>query len=278
MNPHIPIRIGLMADAQYADKDTAGSRYFRRSIMKLGAAVAWFNRSAPDMVVHLGDLIDEGWENFDAPLAQLGQLAMPCHHVPGNHDFAVGEKRLPEVPARLSCAERWRELIHRDWSLLFLDSNMLSTFAWPEGSDERKAAVVFLADLKATGASQARPYNGGLGPEQRAWLEKKLAEIARAGRKCLIFCHQPVYPVGSHGLLDAGPVSAILARHSGTVAAWINGHNHDGGYEREHGIHFLTLHGMVETEYENAHALLTIEPERLVIQGAGREPDRELLV
>ena len=35
---------------------------------------------------------------------------------------------------------------------------------------------------------------------------------------------------------------------------------------------------MVETEFGNAHALLTIEPGRLVLQGAGREPSRELLI
>jgi 3',5'-cyclic AMP phosphodiesterase CpdA len=278
MNPERPIRIGLVADAQYADKDTAGTRHYRRSIEKLGAAVAWFNRSLPDMVVHLGDLIDEGWENFDAPLAQLGKLAMPCHHVPGNHDFAVAEKHLPDVPARLGCGERWREMIHRGWSLLFLDSNVLSTFAWPKGRDERESAEGFLTELKAKGATQARPYNGGLGAEQRAWLEKKLAGSAGAGRKCIIFCHQPVRPVGSHGLLDADLVSTILAKHSGTVAAWINGHNHDGGYEKKHGIHFLTLHGMVETEFGNAHAMLTIEPGRLLIEGAGREPSRELRI
>ncbi|MFM7182750.1 MAG: metallophosphoesterase [Verrucomicrobiales bacterium] len=277
MNAEKSILIGLMADAQYADKDTAGTRYYRRSIEKLGAAVAWFNRALPDMVVHLGDLIDEGWENFDAPLAQLGKLSMPCHHVPGNHDFAVVEKHQPEVLARLGCGERWREMIHREWSLIFLDSNVLSTFAWPKGSDERKLAEAFLAELKAAGATQAKEYNGGLGPEQRAWLDKKLAQIAAAGRKCLIFCHQPVLPVGAHGLLDAELVFAILARHEGTVAAWFNGHNHQGAYERKNGIHFLTLHGMVETELANAHAMLAIEPGRLVIEGAGREPSRELL-
>lgn len=274
-NP-LPIRIGLIADAQYADKDPLGTRFYRRSLGKLGEAVAWLNREKPDLVVHLGDLIDEGWENFGAPLAQLTRLTMPCHHVPGNHDFAVEEKHLGEVTARLGCGERWREILHREWSLIFLDANVLSTFAWPDGSEERAAAQEFLAGLQAAGATQARPYNGGLGPKQRAWLEKKLAELARMGRKCLIFCHQPVHPVGTHGLLDAEPVSALLARHASAVAAWINGHNHEGGYEIRHGIHFLTLHGMVETEFGNAHALLTSEPGCLVIQGAGREPSRRL--
>lgn len=276
MNPEKPIRIGLMADAQYADKATAGTRHYRQSIKKLGAAVAWFNRRKPDMAAHLGDLIDEGWGNFDAPLKALESLAMPCHHVPGNHDFAVGEKHLAEVPPRLACQARWREILHGNWSLLFLDSNVLSTFAWPEGSRERKAAEVVLAELKAAGATWARLYNGGLGPEQRDWLDKRLADIAAAGRKCIIFCHQPVHPAGRHGLLDADEVSTMLARYPGTVAAWINGHNHEGGYEQRHGIHFLTLHGMVETEFANAHALLTIGPARLVIEGAGREPNREL--
>lgn len=271
-----PIRLGLIADAQYADKDTAGTRFYRRSIEKLGAAVAWFNRRRPAMVVHLGDLIDEGWENFTAPLAQLAKLEMPCHHVPGNHDFSVAVDHLAGVPGRLGCGERWREILHGNWSLIFLDSNVLSTFAWPEGSEEHAAAAKELARLRETGATQARPWNGGLGPGQRDWLGKKLAEITAARRKCLIFCHQPVHPVGSHGLLDAEAVSAILHRHPGTVAAWINGHNHEGAHECRNGIHFLTLHGMVETEFANAHAILTIEQGQLVVEGSGREPHRRL--
>ena len=276
MNTPPTIRIGLLADAQYADKPAVGTRFYRQSLGKLGEAVAWMNRLHPAFVVHLGDLIDEDWKNFDAPLKTLAGLSMPCRHVAGNHDFAVDEARKAEVPARLGCAERWRVVKNPLWWFVFLDTNVLSSFAWPALSAEAKRGDAAVAALLAAGGSQAKPWNGGLGTEQCGWLDRTLAEASSAGARVIIFAHQPVEPVGTHGLLDAAEVRKILARHAATVVAWINGHNHDGGYARWNGIHCLTLHGMVETEFANAHAMLDIFVDHLEILGAGREPSRNL--
>jgi len=38
-----PLRIGLVADIHYADKDSAGNRHYRDSLARLSAAVAHFN-------------------------------------------------------------------------------------------------------------------------------------------------------------------------------------------------------------------------------------------
>ena len=68
---------------------------------------------------------------------------------------------------------------------------------------------------------------------------------------------------------------AILKGYADVVPAWINGHNHAGGYEQRDGIHYLTLKGMLDTK-QNAFA--TIEPfdHKIEVKGHQREPDRTL--
>ena len=56
----------------------------------------------------------------------------------------------------------------------------------------------------------------------------------------------------------------------------MNGHNHAGNYAFQHGIHFVNLKGMIETETENAFSVLTFLDEKIEIQGFGREKSREL--
>ncbi|MFM9952495.1 MAG: twin-arginine translocation signal domain-containing protein, partial [Opitutaceae bacterium] len=50
--------IGLVADAQFADIDDKGTRFYRNSLKKLGDAVEHFNGRNLDFCAHLGDLID----------------------------------------------------------------------------------------------------------------------------------------------------------------------------------------------------------------------------
>jgi hypothetical protein len=60
------------------------------------------------------------------------------------------------------------------------------------------------------------------------------------------------------------------------VVAWLNGHNHAGAFGERHGVPYVTLKGMVETDDTNAYATARILADRLVIAGHGREPSREL--
>ena len=52
------LRIGLVADPQYADNPTAGKRYYRESLWKLKEAIVTFNENDVDFVQNLGDIID----------------------------------------------------------------------------------------------------------------------------------------------------------------------------------------------------------------------------
>ncbi|MFA9407183.1 MAG: hypothetical protein ACERKX_15350, partial [Anaerolineales bacterium] len=60
------LRVGLVADPQYADNPVAGKRYYRESLWKLNEAIVTFNAKHVDFVQNLGDIIDKGWENYDS--------------------------------------------------------------------------------------------------------------------------------------------------------------------------------------------------------------------
>ncbi|UCH57448.1 MAG: metallophosphoesterase, partial [Candidatus Bathyarchaeota archaeon] len=61
------------------------------------------NRSAPDFIVHMGDIVHPlphlptYGSAAESALSILSGLKAPCHCIPGNHD--VGDKKNPTVPA-----------------------------------------------------------------------------------------------------------------------------------------------------------------------------------
>lgn len=60
------LKIGLVADPQYADKQTTGKRYYRESLWKLEEAIDTFNYYGVDFVQNLGDVIDVDWGSYDS--------------------------------------------------------------------------------------------------------------------------------------------------------------------------------------------------------------------
>ncbi|HEX9792499.1 MAG TPA: metallophosphoesterase [Planctomycetota bacterium] len=264
--------LGAIADCQYADQPDGGQRLYRRSPDKLRAAVADLNGRDLDLVLHLGDFIDKDWASFDVVAPIYDQLKAPHHHVLGNHDFSVEDARKPEVPARLGLKSRYYALREGSWRFLALDSNDLSTYAWPAGSAELEASLAWYAE-HGNGAAQ---WNGAVGPEQLAWLEAQLVEAAAAGDRVVVSSHHPVYPDAGHNLWNAAAVRELLLRYP-CVKLYLSGHNHNGDYAEIDGLHFLTLHGMVDTE-ATSYAVLTLGMEWIEVDGVGRTPDRRLTI
>lgn len=270
---------GVVADVQYCDCDTHGSRYYRASLEKLGGAVEAFNREAPDFVVQLGDLIDRDAASYDDVLPVLRRIEAPTYHVLGNHDFSVGEdvsgSIQDEVLQVLGMERAYYDFRHEDWRFVVLDGNDVSLHATAAEGEGRRRAERTLASLRERGADNAQSWNGGLGAEQLAWLDRTLADADAAGERVILFCHFPVYPDGAHNLWNAEAVLVLLEAHP-SVAAYISGHNHAGAYAVRRGVHFLTLRGMVETPDTTAFAFIEVTPVGLQVRGEGREPDRML--
>jgi manganese-dependent ADP-ribose/CDP-alcohol diphosphatase len=268
--------IGLVADAQFADVESKGSRFYRHSLARLEAAVEHCNGRELAFCVHLGDLIERDWNSFDVITRPLARSRHRWHQVLGNHDFDVADERKAAVPPRLDIPARRTAFDHGSFRFVILDTNDVSTYAHPAGSPEKAVAERELARLQAARVRQAKPWNGGVGADQLAWFDRTCTEARAAGRKVVVFAHHPVYPENDHNVWNADEVLALLDRHP-HVVAWFNGHNHAGAFGVRGGVPFVTLRGMVETKDTSAFAVARVLSDRIVLTGHGREPSRELL-
>ncbi len=272
-----PLRFGAGADIQYCDCDAAGSRYYRDSLEKAAACAGALSGEGLAFVVHLGDFIDRDFTSFPAALAALRGLTAPLRHVLGNHDFSVEETRKAQVPEVLSMPRRYYHFSYAGWRFLVLDGNDISFHGRTEGSPQQAGARRILDALEARKAVNAQTWNGAVGEEQMAWLDAALAEAGARQQRAIVFCHFPVYPEDAHNLWNDTQIVELLESHP-CVAAYINGHNHAGNYGEKAGIHYLTLQGMVETPDIPAFAAISLHPDRIEVNGFGREPNRVLAI
>ena len=268
--------IGLVADAQYADVDDKGTRFYRKSLGKLADAVEHFNGRDLAFCAHLGDLIDREWRSFDEITRPLAASRHRWHHLLGNHDFDVLEELKAKVPGRLGLEARYRFFDQGEFRFVILDTNDVSTYAHAAGSPERMAAAAELQRLEVEKVRQAKPWNGGIGAAQLAWFGRVCAEARAARRKVIVLAHHPVAPANEHNVWNSSAVLTALENQP-AVVAWLNGHNHAGHFAEHAGIPCVTMRGMVETAATTAFATARILPDRLVITGHGREPSRELV-
>lgn len=266
---------GLAADAQYADVGDKGTRFYRASIEKLGAAVEEFQREDLAFCVHLGDLIDRQWDSFTEISRPLAPSRHRWHHLLGNHDFEVLEEEKSRVATRLGLPARYYHFDHADTRFLVLDTNDVSTYAHPGGSARQQEAERALEEARQAKLPQAQTWNGAIGSAQLEWMELSCREAAGKGRRVVILAHHPVLPAGPHVLWNASAVLSVIDRCP-NVVAWLNGHNHAGAFAERNGVPYVTLHGMVETPHTNAFATARLTSDRLILRGRGREPYREL--
>jgi len=269
------LSIGLVADAQYCDCETANNRYYRRSLFKLRDAVHEFNRKEVDFVINLGDLIDRDYESYRPVLAELSSLDKPIYHVLGNHDFAVAPDFLNRLPRTLGMESRYYTIKKGNYRFIILDGNDVSTFGNAADTRAYDRAREQLANLKSKNAANAKDWNGGMGDRQLNWLKEELESATKNDEEVIILCHYPLFPAGgAHNLWNDDTLKRLLAEYP-SVIAYFNGHQHRGGYEYTDGIHFVNFKGMVEGQ-ENAFAIVNLYPDRIEIIGYGNEESRSL--
>ncbi|TDE14916.1 metallophosphoesterase [Jiangella asiatica] len=271
------VSFGVVADCQYADADPPVSgqpRAYRAGLSRLHDAVALFTGRHLDFIVQLGDLIDRDPADLAPLLRVLRTSGVPVLHVLGNHDLQSfrGDRR--GVMAALSMTAAYYE--HRAGGVRFLvlDTNESAALDQPTGSPRWLERRRVLREQLASGQINAHPWNGGVGPEQLRWLESRLAAADDDGERVIVLAHQPLLPAEKHTVLNAGDVLRVLDRHP-SVIGYLNGHRHRGDLADRQGRPFLTLAAMVNGG-GTAFAICHVEPDRLVVEGFGAEPSRQL--
>ena len=263
---------GVIADCQYCNikVPSEAKRQYSSSKNKLTECVEKFNQIDLDFVVHLGDFIDRDFSSFEDILPVFNKLRARSYHVLGNHDFSVVDELKSKVPRVLGLKGKYYQFRRHGYRFLVLDGNDISLHAYAATDPRKKHA----RDYHKTLPSGTPTWNGALGDGQLDWLKGELRDSERAGENVMIFCHFPIYPENVHNLWNAKEVLRTISRFK-NVVAYMNGHNHAGGYGVVDGQHFLTLKGMVDT-HESAYSVVNVYKDRLEISGFGRQKDMSL--
>jgi manganese-dependent ADP-ribose/CDP-alcohol diphosphatase len=270
----------VLTDIQYGDQATAGKREYRESLPKLQRAVEALNtRKGLAFAIQLGDLIDSREADLDPILSVYNRIAASRRHVLGNHDFATPREALVR---RLGMPGAYYEFASGGWRFLVLDGMDLSVNpgSRPEGTPQLRRALEMFDGLRAGKQANANDWNGGIGQEQLDWLQDRLLRAARAGERVIVFCHFPVLRESStpaHLLWNHQALVGILEANP-AVAAWFNGHDHQGGYAARNGIHYVTFPGMVESGEQTAYTIVNVSADRLELNGSGTHPTRALRI
>jgi len=261
---------GVIADCQYRAEAGSGIRKYPISDQKLKECVGYFNALDLNYVIHLGDFIDKDISSFDVVGPIYNQLVMSKYHVLGNHDFSVADELKDQVPHILGLTSRYYDFKMENWRFIVLDGNDISFHAYPNASSDYEYAEEYYVKNNI----ESPKWNGALSQKQMDWLKGTLEKASKLGEHVILYCHFPVFPENVHNLWNAAEVVELLEEYD-CVKAFMNGHNHEGNYGIKKGIHYVTLHGMVDTD-ETSYAVIKIEDDKLVVNGFGREQNREL--
>ena len=121
------IKIGVFADCQYCNCETAGTRFYRNSLSKLEDCINEFNQTKKlKFVIGLGDLIDRDFASFDSVNTILASSKKKVYHVIGNHDLEVEKTELEKVPSKLNLSDTWYSVTKKGWLFIFLNGNDLT--------------------------------------------------------------------------------------------------------------------------------------------------------
>jgi len=271
------LSFGVIADVQYADRDTASGRHFRASLERLEECVADLNSRDLDFTIQLGDVIDREAASFDRVLPLFDRLTMPRYHVLGNHDFPMPRE---QVLSKLGLEAAYYTFSYDGWCFVVLDTvDIAMGGGWPEDSENYRQARQWVDQLRAEGMSEEETCNRcGVGERQKQWLRDTFRQARERGERVIVFGHIPVVaaPGGEWALIHNHEEIREVLESAGCVVAYFNGHDHGGGYACRDGIHYVTVEGMVQGPDGTAYATVDVFDDRLEIRGIGRTPSREL--
>jgi len=243
-SPSKGVKVGLITDLHYADKPSAGTRFYRETLGKLTEAAKQFEKDKPHFIVELGDLIDAA-DSVQTELTYLksvnkefSAISKDRHYVLGNHcvDTLTKEEFLGGVEQKKS------------------------HYSFDNGG-------VHFVVLDACFSSSGKPYgrksstwtDANIPKDQLDWIK---GDLKATGKKVIVFAHQRLDVTGNYGIKNAAEVRKVL-EESGKVLAVFQGHSHKNDYKEIGGIHYCTLVAMIEGSgaENNGYSLMDVRTD-----------------
>lgn len=266
------LSIGVIADPQYADKDSRGTRFYRNSLVKLGEAVNYLNQQDISFSVVLGDLVDLGTKDLPPILLRLDSLKKPVYNLLGNHDYEAATDKYG-LFKQFNMPKSYYSVKQGDWTFILLNTNELSEYATTSSTPLHSEYITLRDRLKLAQRKNAQPWNGGISSNQMAWMEGEIQQALAESKKVIIFSHHPLFPENGLEALNNREILEALEKYT-NVRAVISGHHHEGNFALYNKLPIVTLEGMVETASENAFGKMDLFHNRIEINGQGRMTSR----
>lgn len=270
-----PIKVGILTDCQYCNCETEGVRNYVLSLSKLDSCIKVFNSLSLDAIFYLGDMIDHEYSSYDSVIKRFKQFRAPLHFVLGNHEYMIKKKFKSGLLDRLGMKEDHYVVDIANWRFIVLNGNDLSFFG-PQDKEHKQERNDLVYDQFQQMHVNGLPWNGGIGNDQMKWLEMQLDTFELSHRDVVVLCHFPLFTKDNHNLFNNKELFKLISRYT-CVKAYFNGHYHPGDYKIKEGLHLVNFMGMVNTE-TNAFSVATLTSDSILINGYGREPDRDLKI
>lgn len=257
-DPMVRLRIGLVTDLHYADKDTAGSRHYRETLTKIAEASTELKKLSPAFMVELGDLIDRA-DTVSTELSWLKKINQSfsaiCdeqHYVLGNHCVDTLTKQ--EFLGAVGQKQAWYSFDRQDVHFVILDS-------------------CFRSDGTAYQRKNFEWTDANIPAEELEWLQ---SDLQQNNLPTIVFAHQRLDVADNHGVRNNADVRKIL-QESGNVRAVFQGHSHQNDLHEISGISYCTLAAMVEGTGPAANGYSSLEilsDGSMRLQGFRRQQSR----
>jgi len=265
------LRFGLISDVHYANRESAGNRFYNQSLTKVQEAIDRMNQEKLGFLIELGDFKDQDAVPNEAnTLKYLTDIESvfqkyngPTYHVLGNHDMdGISKQQFLERVENtgISNKKSYYSFNQKGIHFVVLDGN-------------------FTKEGKAYDHGNFSWDDASIPEEEISWLN---ADLKSNKLPTIVFIHQMLDESKGvkQAVQNAAEVRQILEQ-SGNVLCVLQGHVHEERYNLINGIHYYSVNAVVDGDGHENSAYMIVDVYKdgsLKIDGFRRATDREMKI
>jgi len=263
------IRFGLISDVHYANRESAGNRFYSQSLTKAQEAIDRMNHEKLDFAIELGDFKDQdAVPNEGNTLKYLTDIESvfrkfngPTYHVLGNHDMdGISKQQFLEMVENtgISNTNSYYSFDQKGIHFVVLDGN-------------------FTKEGTAYDHGNFSWEDAGIPEEEINWLK---TDLKSNQLPTIVFIHQMLDDSKGvkQAVQNAAEVRQILEQ-SGNVLCVLQGHVHEERYNHINRIHYYSVNAVIDGDGPENSAYMIVDiykDQSLKIDGFRRASDREM--